>query len=377
MAFDPRIILAHQQYTGPDPHETMRTLSQLALQRTQQQHHQTTLAGLLEQRQQEQALRGIYAQNAQSPQALPSALMAGGFGKESLAVGDQFAETDKRRADMAKAIAEYQAQEQKRVGEAFYGVKDQGSWSAARSIVPEQFRHMIPETFDGSMAQRLANLAVPAERRAQFDATAANADSERTFRAGENEKDRRNRTTNASILAGQKDAANQADDTTGLRKEINSNKAVAKYRVASAELESLRELAKGKEGANDMALVFAFMKAMDPESVVREAEYAAAAATGSPDQRMMGLVSKWWTGGPLSPGQRQAFIKAAEAAQSGHKTAYQRAVKTYKHVAKKRKFDLAEIGLDDEGGESVGPHGATVTQNGHAYTWNPDAGAYE
>jgi hypothetical protein len=188
--------------------------------------------------------------------------------------------------------------------------------------------------------------------------------------------DRANRTTNASILAGQKVAAAEGDDTRDLRKEVSGRKEIAKYRQASAELASLKELAKRESGASDMALIFAFMKAMDPESVVRESEYAAAAATGTPDERMLGLVSKWYKGGPLTPTLRQKFIQAAEAAQSGHKAAYNSAVKTYRHVAKKRGFDLAEIGLDDDA-PSVGPHGPTVTQGGNTYTWNPETGAYE
>lgn len=381
--FDPRIILGHQQYTGPDANETMRTLADLAGRRSQLQAQQASLADMAEQRQRGRSLADIYRQSASNPEGLSSALMAQGFGQEAFQAREQEAQLGAKRAQGMKFEQEAVAAAKKFAGDHLYGADTPEKWAKQWSLLPEPFKAQVPEQFDPAVYEAVKGWAVPAADRAKLDATASAAEQQRKFLAEENAKNRANKTVNAGIIAGDRAAARDAkaegdlgDDIRDLRKEISGRKEVAKYRASSAELDSLRALAKDSTGANDMALVFAFMKALDPDSAVREAEYNAAAATGTPDQRMMGLVSKYWTGGPLSPGQRQAFIKAAEAAQSGHKAAYERAAKTYRYTAKKRGYDLGEVGLEDSEAPS-GPHGPTVTQNGHTYEWNPETGSYE
>ena len=64
-------------------------------------------------------------------------------------------------------------------------------------------------------------------------------------------------------------------------------------------------------GAADLAAVFKFMKALDPESVVRESEYAAAAGLGSLFDRMQNAYEKAKQGSFLQPVQREAFLGLA------------------------------------------------------------------
>ena len=263
-----------------------------------------------------------------------------------------------REAQRTKFIADARAAELKQMGELFSNVQDQAGWDLVLPMVPEYYRGIIGTQFDEKRAKGLAALGIPSEKRALLE----QRDEELTARTAEQQARREDRKAyNQSVLGRQqaaaaereeKEAAKRAealsDNVDALRKEVSGRKEIAKYRQSSAELASLKQLAKDSSGANDMAIVFAFMKSLDPDSAVRETEYNAAAATGTPDQRMMGLVSKYWTGGPLSPGQRQAFIKAAEAAQSGHKAAYERASQTYRHIAKKRGYDLADLGIEDD-----------------------------
>ena len=370
--FDPRLILAQQQYTGPDPNETMRTLAQLATQRVHQQQAQATLADLLEKQGQERALSEVFRQNSGNFEAVAPALMQRGLGRQALDWMGGMSEMQSRQANRDNLLSQAIQRSREQLGSLLYGTKDQADYEKRLAAVPPQQRGFFPPTWDEAKPMVEA-WAIPAEKRAQLEATATAADTERTFRAGENVKDRLNRTKNAAILAGQKKDEASADATTGLRKEVNADKRIAKYRQSTAELDGLRKLAQQKGGANDMALVFAFMKALDPESAVREAEYEAAAATGKPTDRMMGLVSKYWTGGPLSDAQKAQFVKAAEAAQSGHKAAHDAAVKTYRAAAKKRGLDMVEVGLE----EPEGPYGPTVEQDDKTYTWNPSTGEYE
>jgi hypothetical protein len=81
--FDPSIILSGRQYTGPDAGEVARTLADLSMRKVQQQQAQATLADMARQQARQQALSGIYQQNTNSPEAVGSALMQGGFGEQA------------------------------------------------------------------------------------------------------------------------------------------------------------------------------------------------------------------------------------------------------------------------------------------------------
>lgn len=346
--FDHNIILQGMQQ-GPSALETMRSLQDLTQNR---QRHETSLASLLQKQSQEQALRDIYRTHG----ADPNALMSAGFGQEAFEAQKHGAEIGARGAQAKKLEADALRERMETLARPLYGLKDQAGLDNAfafwrQSGASEQDLSWVPRQYNEQTApffQQLAATAMPAEKRAQFDAAATEAEKRRAFESEEKARDRANRTKNAGIMAGQKSSEAGARTATDLRKEITARPEIAKYRKAAAEFESLKELAKTSSGANDMALVFAFMKAMDPESVVRESEYSAAAATGVPTDRMKALVSRYWTGGPLSDGQRKQFIAAAKAAQSGHKAAHDKAQKTYRHIAAKHDYDLAELGLDED-----------------------------
>ena len=69
---------------------------------------------------------------------------------------------------------------------------------------------------------------------------------------------------------------------------------------------------KDPSGADDIALIFGFMKTIDPNSTVREGEFATAQNTGSVDQKIMSQYNSVVRGERLTPQQRVAFAKAAE-----------------------------------------------------------------
>jgi hypothetical protein len=63
--------------------------------------------------------------------------------------------------------------------------------------------------------------------------------------------------------------------------------------------------------AGDIALIFAYMKMLDPGSVVREGEFATAQNTGSVSERVYVLYNKLLKGDRLTTSQRQMFMKSA------------------------------------------------------------------
>jgi hypothetical protein len=351
--FDPSIVFAGMRQDGPTPNDTLQTLANLATHRAQQQHAQVQLADLVRKQQQEQTLADVYRTHAGDVQGLPSALMRGGFGREALGWMEEQAQAQSRQASARRALQDAIRDRMEFIGRPLRGVRDQAGLDAAfeayrQAGIPDDQLPTIPRVYDKSTAPVLERLAAMGLSTDQVERL-AQRDEEIEARRKDRELWRDTVVAQKTTAAAAKKEETEKDDTTNLRKEISGRKEIAKYREASAELQSLRELAKDDSGASNMAIIFAFLKSIDPESVVRETEYATAAATGTLDERMQGLLKKYYTGGPLTSTLRQKFVKAAEAAQSGHKAAYERAVKTYKYISDKRKIDPKELGLEEPG----------------------------
>ena len=60
-----------------------------------------------------------------------------------------------------------------------------------------------------------------------------------------------------------------------------------------------------------MAMIFAFMKIIDPGSVVRESEFATAASTGSAMTRLQAFYTRILDGERLTDGQKEDFTRQA------------------------------------------------------------------
>jgi hypothetical protein len=65
-------------------------------------------------------------------------------------------------------------------------------------------------------------------------------------------------------------------------------------------------------GADDIALIFGFMKVLDPNSVVREGEFATAQNSGSVPQSILAVYNQVLSGTRLTPDQRTNFLNSAQ-----------------------------------------------------------------
>ena len=75
----------------------------------------------------------------------------------------------------------------------------------------------------------------------------------------------------------------------------------------------IRNFSENPTAAGDIAMVFAYMKLLDPNSVVRESEYATAAEAGSLiDRATLGTYNRLVAGERLTPTQRADFANAAK-----------------------------------------------------------------
>jgi hypothetical protein len=150
-----------------------------------------------------------------------------------------------------------------------------------------------------------------------------------------------------------------AAQSTVLRKEFNAlSKDFFKSRDAFARVKAS---AKDPSAAGDLALIFNFMKVLDPGSVVRESEFANAAATGSLGERWKGIGAKLLRGERVSKIVRQDFVDRATRlfkSQEGNQGKL-----TTRYTALSKRFGVDPAGVVDASpeGEQVAPLTTTPT----------------
>ena len=121
------------------------------------------------------------------------------------------------------------------------------------------------------------------------------------------------------------------EDATTLRKEANTQ--LAEYQKFGDAWGRVQEAATNPSAANDIALIFAYMKILDPTSAVREGEFATAANAGGIPQRVWARYNNLMRGEKLNPEQRGDFLSSAYGlVKSQHRNA-QRVVDRYGRLA--------------------------------------------
>lgn len=120
-----------------------------------------------------------------------------------------------------------------------------------------------------------------------------------------------------------------------LRKEFEQLPDVKSFQTVATQFDVINRLAKATPTAsNDISAIFAYMKILDPTSVVREGEFATAQnATGVPGQ-IMNAYNKVISGQRLNPQQRKEYVEAASRIYDANKTRYDQLVGQYQGYAK-------------------------------------------
>ena len=128
-----------------------------------------------------------------------------------------------------------------------------------------------------------------------------------------------------------------AEKVESARKEFSGLpvvKAFAEQTAAYGRIISSIERDPGQVSpAGDLALIFNYMKVLDPGSTVREGEFAAAAKAGSFGTQIAALVSQIETGELLTEPQRADFADRATRLYSGAEQQYQSIADQYRSFA--------------------------------------------
>lgn len=131
------------------------------------------------------------------------------------------------------------------------------------------------------------------------------------------------KTGEVKSIGGVQSGASPRKAEADLRKEFNGRPEVKDFREVQGSYSVISRLAKSPPSApGDLSLIFAFMKMLDPGSVVREGEYATAQnTTGVPDQ-VLNSYNRVAKGERLNPKQRAEFLAQARNVFESRKTRF-------------------------------------------------------
>lgn len=146
-----------------------------------------------------------------------------------------------------------------------------------------------------------------------------------------------------------------------LRKELN---ALSKdYFQVRDSFERIKAVAAKDSAAGDLALIFNYMKMLDPGSTVREGEFATAQNSAGVPERIQAAYNKVISGTRLAKEQRADFVNRAEDLFNSQKNLNSKRAEQYRELAKRKGLKPENVALPEGESEEiknlVGPDGKT------------------
>lgn len=145
----------------------------------------------------------------------------------------------------------------------------------------------------------------------------------------------------------------------GMADDIRADRSIRNYEDALVQYESMQRLAARGTSTDDVALVFAFFKTIDPTSTVREGEYAQAANSMGLADWLVQEIERVDTGERLPEQVRQYLVSSVRPFLEGHHQRYLSAVNGY--LARAEAFGVDPALLFPEGPRSLPEDRPTAT----------------
>lgn len=120
------------------------------------------------------------------------------------------------------------------------------------------------------------------------------------------------------------------------------------YFTVRDAFERVQAAAKDPSPAGDVALLYAYMKILDPGSVVRETEFATAAKTGSLPQQIQAAATRVVNGQRLTEQQRADFVGRAKALYDATQGRHSTRVKQFSSMASRSGLPSDLVVVDEE-----------------------------
>jgi len=139
-----------------------------------------------------------------------------------------------------------------------------------------------------------------------------------------------------------------AKGATPLRKEFIARPEVKKAIDSAAQYDQLDALISQNPSAGaDMAIIYSFMKTMDPGSVVKESEFASAARAGGVPERIINTITRAATGEIITPDQRKDFLQQGRVMRDKNKAVADAVRAQYRSLAERSGFNPIDVVGDD------------------------------
>lgn len=134
-----------------------------------------------------------------------------------------------------------------------------------------------------------------------------------------------------------------AADVVAARKEFTSNQTVKKFQEQGSAYGRLLASVEDPSGAGDLALIFNYMKVLDPGSTVREGEFATAQNAGGIDDSVVGTYNSIVNGKLLSSDQRDDFANRATRLYADAEAEYINVSRQYEGFARKAGLPVDQV----------------------------------
>lgn len=203
-------------------------------------------------------------------------------------------------------------------------------------------------------------------------------DEERTNKQQEFNLKRADLQTRQAEMQASKDTqlGMKKDQIAGtLRQQRDSLPTTRDTQQVLSAVQRIRESAKDPTAAGDLSLIFSYMKALDPGSVVREGEFANAQnAAGVPDQ-IKNMYNRIRSGERLNPAQRADFVSQSEKLAQAQLKQQKKIDDFYVQAAKKRGLDPEDVIIDFAGSDFAAPQAQASQKGPSNYSPFPQAQA--
>lgn len=148
-----------------------------------------------------------------------------------------------------------------------------------------------------------------------------------------------------------------------LRSQYEANPYVKNAAVIASQLQVMEGANQRPDAAGDLAMIFGYMKILDPGSVVREGEFANAQnAAGVPDI-VRNAYNRALSGQRLNPQQRQQFLTQGRNIAGQTRRLLQAQNQRYTKIAKQYQVDPMLVVYDPFEGMEIPTPGAPSTNN--------------
>jgi hypothetical protein len=309
----------------------------------------------------ENQLRDLTRQSGGDVNKLRDLVYGAGNIKRGMELDKTLAEQKKAGADLEKTRLEAALKKLDIGGRILGSVTDPTSYERARVAAKANGLGDLPPQYDPAFVQETIDQGVDLKTKYEqkwkaMEYTTPNANARLT---AETSTDNNKRTVAASRDNAQatRDAARTTGDATrdaariqtgfqneqGLRKEFEALPEVKKYKQALPSYKGIEDAVKRNTAQSDINIVYGIAKLYDPDSVVREGEYATVANSPNIPDRIKGYAQYLAGGGRLTDKVKGEILAEAKSRMKSYEDQHSVARQNFESIASRSGVDVSRV----------------------------------